>query len=116
MIIRQGPGNHLGKQRFPNPAYSNSVKSQQERILKIFSQNHSLSTMQARNEYGILHPCGRIKELRQKGHQIETHWIKETDLNGVMHRIGLYVYKGSRQLTLRRWWLDGKFPIPVKLN
>lgn len=23
---------------------------------------------------------------------------------------------GRNRLTLRRWWMDGKFPVPVKLN
>lgn len=23
---------------------------------------------------------------------------------------------GRGRLTLRRWWMDGKFPVPVKLN
>ena len=23
---------------------------------------------------------------------------------------------GRNRLTLRRWWLEGKFPVPVKLN
>ncbi|PJE14688.1 AlpA family phage regulatory protein [Legionella sp.] len=23
---------------------------------------------------------------------------------------------GRNRLTLRRWWMEGKFPIPVKLN
>jgi prophage regulatory protein len=23
---------------------------------------------------------------------------------------------GRNRLTLRRWWMDGKFPLPVKLN
>ena len=28
----------------------------------------------------------------------------------------LEVVIGRNRLTLRRWWLDGKFPKPVKLN
>lgn len=95
MKINQSPGDNLGKQKIGNPLYSNSIKSQQERILKIFRKNSSLSTIQARNEYGILHPGGRVLELRKKGHKIDTHWISETDTNGVNHRVGLYVYKGK---------------------
>ena len=34
-------------------------------------------------------------ELRKKGHKIDTHWIKESDSNGVIHRVGLYVYQGK---------------------
>ncbi|HHF7367437.1 TPA: helix-turn-helix domain-containing protein [Legionella bozemanae] len=69
--------------------------SQQARLLKFLERNGKISTMKAREILGILHPCGRSKELRAQGHQIETHWTKEADANGVFHRIGLYVYKGQ---------------------
>ena len=94
MKINLSPGKHLGKQKSSKPAYSNSVKSQREIMLRVFNENTSLSTMEARNKYGILHPGGRIKELRQIGHKIETYWVSEPDSNGVIHRVGLYVYKG----------------------
>lgn len=83
-------GNPKIKQR-----YSNSASSQRARILKHFERNPRLSTMQARTEHGILHPGGRIMELRKKGHRIDTHWIDELDANGVIHRVGLYVYQGK---------------------
>lgn len=74
--------------------YSNSASSQRSRILRHFEDSPRLSTIQARNIYGILHPPGRIRELRQKGHQIDTHWVSESDSNGVVHRVGMYVYHG----------------------
>lgn len=75
--------------------YSNSVSSQRARILKHFSCCPRLSTIEARNNLGILHPGGRVLELRKKGYKIDTHWINAPDLNGVFHRIGLYVYQGQ---------------------
>jgi len=47
--------------------------------------------------YGILHPPGRIGELRKKGYQIETYWASEPDSNGVLHRVGVYVYHGIKE-------------------
>lgn len=80
------------------PLYDNSTSSQCARILKHFEVCPRLSTIQARNEYGILHPGGRVRELRKKGYQIQTHWISESDSNGVMHRVGLYVYQGKSEV------------------
>lgn len=77
--------------------YSNSLSNQRERILKWFSLNPKLSTMEARNELGILHPSGKILELRGQGHLIITYWVNEPDANGVMHRVGQYFYLSSKQ-------------------
>ncbi len=82
---------------YPNnkkQTYSNSVSSQRSRLLKHFEDCSQLSTIVAREQYGILHPCGRVMELRKKGHRIDTYWISEADSNGVLHRVGLYVYRG----------------------
>lgn len=76
--------------------YKNSKASQRTRILNYFQSSPNLSTLQARNELGILHPGGRIMELRKKGHEILTQWIFEPDNTGVIHRIGLYVYQGRK--------------------
>ncbi|HAU0282336.1 TPA: hypothetical protein JBF45_15455 [Legionella pneumophila] len=75
-------------------SYINSLQSQRKRILEHFKKCPRLSTIQARNEYGVLHPGGRIMELRKKGYDIQTHWIYEPDSNGISHRIGLYIYNG----------------------
>ena len=77
--------------------YSNSTSSQRARILKHFKECPRLSTLQARNQYGIMSPAPRIKELRAQGYQIETHRITENDSNGVPHRMGLYVFQDKKQ-------------------
>ncbi|HBD7079172.1 TPA: helix-turn-helix domain-containing protein [Legionella pneumophila] len=76
--------------------YSNSSSSQRARILKHFESCPRLSTVEARETYGVLHPCGRIMELRKKGYLIDTHWTVAPDSNGVLHRVGLYVFKGQK--------------------
>lgn len=83
-----------------NQKYFNSLYSQRERILKYFESCPRLSTMQARSKLGILHPCGRIMELRRLGYRIDTVWVCAPDDNGIDHRIGMYVFHGFDWSTL----------------
>lgn len=94
--IKNHPVGQLGNSKITKQLYSNSSPSQRARLVKYFETCPRLSTLQARKELGILHPCGRIMELRRSGHKIDTHWIKEADSNGVLHRVGLYVYQGRK--------------------
>lgn len=73
--------------------YSNSIRSQCTRLLNLFLERNKLNTFQIRNE-GIMHPGGRVLDLRCMGHKIDLNWVREPDCNGVPHRVGLYVYKG----------------------
>lgn len=76
------------------PVYSNNSKSQRQRILQFFeAEKRPLSTFYFR-ERGILHPGGRIKELRDRGYKILTYYVHAPDANGVLHRIGFYSYHG----------------------
>lgn len=50
----------------------------------------TVSTVEARRDLDILHPAGRIMELRRSGVEIVTTWIDEVTSAGVRHRIGLY--------------------------
>lgn len=89
----------LGQPKLSKRVYSNAAASQRARIIKHFEeQSPRLSTLQARNQYGILHPSGRVMELRKTGFKIDTHWISEPDANGVLHRVGLYVYQGKQEI------------------
>ena len=94
MTKMNSPDSKLGNPK-SKPLYTTSCSSQRAIILKHFADCPRLSTIQARDEYGILHPCGRIMELRKKGYKIDTHWTSESDANGVLHRVGLYVYQSK---------------------
>ncbi|HSW94317.1 MAG TPA: helix-turn-helix domain-containing protein [Gammaproteobacteria bacterium] len=85
----------LGNPKKSKHPYSNSAASQRARILEHFVICPRLSTLEAREKYGILHPGGRVMELRKKGYHIDTHWISAPDSNGVLHRIGQYVFHGE---------------------
>ncbi len=94
MANMNSPDSNLGNPKSKR-LYSNSSSSQQARILQHFEKCPRLSSIQARNKYGALNPGARIMELRELGFKIDTHWIYEADDNGVLHRIGLYVYQGK---------------------
>jgi len=49
-----------------------------------------LSTLQAREELGIMHPGGRVMELRRQGYNILTHWVVGYT-GAVKHRVAQYV-------------------------
>lgn len=71
----------------------NSCAAQQTRLLNALIKRGSLghSTIEAREELDIMHPGGRIKELRRKGHEIMTVWTTTTNAQGHKHRCGRYV-------------------------
>jgi Helix-turn-helix domain len=52
----------------------------------------SLNTVEIRDHLGILHPAGRIKELREEGHLIRTVRVTLETENRAKHRIGLYLW------------------------
>lgn len=89
-------GNHHNTRTSQN-RYSNSRSSQRARILKHFKECPRLSTIQAREQYGIMSPAPRIKELRAQGYNIVTQRITEHDSNGVPHCMGLYVFQDKKQ-------------------
>ncbi len=82
------------KKKLHHP-YNNSPSSQRARIVSWFSENKPrLSTTEAREILGVMHPAGRIQELKEGGHKIILNWTAQADANGVLHRAGEYVYLG----------------------
>lgn len=78
-----------------NAPYDNSLPIQRSRVLKCLEKEKKVSTLQLRSR-GIMHPAGRIMELRQRGYRINLHWICEPDANGVIHRVGQYIFHGLK--------------------
>lgn len=77
-------------------SYDNSYASQRARMLSEFEKNKQISTFYFRNNLGIVHPAGRIMELRGR-HNILTSWTYEQDQNGILHRIGVYIYHSLKK-------------------
>lgn len=65
--------------------------TQRERLLEALKRGYAVSTFEARRDLDIYYPPARVKELREDGYQIETHWQIVTTDAGVDHRVGLYV-------------------------
>ncbi len=74
---------------------NNNREAQRKLILYVLSHG-SLTTLEAREKLGIMHPGGRISELRKRGHNIITHWTTETDASGQAHRVARYVLMNKR--------------------
>lgn len=69
----------------------NSYAAQRGRLLQHLQEKGSITTLQARHELAVMHPAGRVKELRDSGYAITTYWTFDVDSAGVSHRQGLYV-------------------------
>jgi hypothetical protein len=52
-----------------------------------------ITTLYARRELDVMHPGGRIMELRRNGHRIDTVWTEEATDCGKVHRVALYVLR-----------------------
>ena len=74
-----------------NHEITQSRVAQSKRILQWLMAHKRLTTLEARNILGIMHPASRIQHLREAGYAIETHWQRNTDATGKRHKQGLYV-------------------------
>lgn len=75
--------------------HDNSLEAQRSRVLQHLRTGRSLTTLEAR-ELGIMHPAGRIMELRKRGYSIITYWtIVEAARS--KHRIGKYFLSNQKQ-------------------
>lgn len=70
--------------------HSNSAAAQRQSILEALRKG-PVSTLHARRDLDVMHPGGRVLELRSYGHQILTAWSYEPTECGKLHRVGKYV-------------------------
>ena len=70
----------------------NDAATQRQRFLAALHL-YPVSSFEASRFLDIYHAPGRVKELRQDGHVIETHWVDAETEAGVLHRIGLYALR-----------------------
>lgn len=104
-------GNHPLKKEGPAPAskqdlYQNtqtqysSTKEQRKRLLATL-RLRPVSTLFARRELDIMHPGGRVMELRKEGFNIITNCRYEETHSGKQHRVAEYILlspTGDRKL------------------
>lgn len=72
----------------------NSLEAQRRRLLEALRAG-PVSTVDARRALDIMHPGGRVMELRRKGLLIVTHYSQEPTECGRLHRVGKYVLMPS---------------------
>lgn len=72
-----------------NHSHSNSADAQRARLLAAL-RCRPISTIDARRELDILHPAGRVLELRRAGVPVLTYWVTEPTDCGRDHRIARY--------------------------
>ncbi len=77
----------------------NTASAQRARIKAYFCDHSRLTTLQARAELDVMHPAGRIQELREDGLNIITHWRIDHTPEGKPHRVAEYVLMVGEQQT-----------------
>ena len=87
-----------GSRRKSKQKYDNSKRTQIARLLRHFREIEPRLTVEQGRSMGILDPRARISEMRNHyNFSISTTWISEPDKNGVIHRVGLYMYHGLKK-------------------
>jgi len=78
-----------------------SIQSQRARILDALEGEPSgKSTIDLRENHGVMSPAPRVLELRRMGHKIETVYVERFTPDGVRHRsVALYVLRQKSALT-----------------
>lgn len=73
--------------------YDTPSHIQRARILAALKEAGSdgRSTIQLREQLDVLHPAGRIMELREEGLRIDTVWTVTENAQGYKHRNARYV-------------------------
>lgn len=69
----------------------NSVEAQRQRLMDHLLQYGSTDTIEARRDLDVLHPAGRIQELRKAGEPIQTIWTTALTEAGNVHRVARYI-------------------------
>lgn len=69
----------------------NSAHNQCLKLLDWLLEKGSITTTQAREHLDIMHPAGRVNELREAGYLIILIWDSWTSDYGIKHRIARYV-------------------------
>lgn len=77
----------------------NDAETQANRALEALQTFNSLTTQDMRHDLDIMHPAGRIKELRERDFDIRTFWESYPTTFGKIHRMARYVYMGKLEVT-----------------
>jgi hypothetical protein len=67
-----------------------SERASQQRAILAVLRFRPATTIELREATGVMHVAGRIKELRQAGHEIDTYRVRAIDRGGRPHWCALY--------------------------
>lgn len=96
MNEKKAPGSRAEAiQKINQKHKGNDAETQANRSLEAFQLLTSLTTEDLRQQFDIMHPAGRVKELRARGYDIQTLWTNYPTSSGKLHRMGRYVFLGS---------------------
>lgn len=68
-------------------------EAQHARLLHELRARYGVTTSDAREDLAVMHPAGRVRELRAMGYDIQTHMVRVSDASGARHRQAMYVLR-----------------------
>lgn len=77
------------------PPCENSAEAQRQRLIDHIRRHGSITTIEARRDLDILHPGGRVMELRKAGEPIETIRVNSVTAAGKVHNVAQYILAGQ---------------------
>ncbi len=72
-----------------------SFAQQNQRLLEYLRLHGSCTTIEARQSLDIIHPAGRVLDLRKAGEKIDTVWVWDITEQGKPHRVAKYLLAGG---------------------
>lgn len=73
-----------------------TAAGQRAAILSHLKANDTLTTQEGRDVLGVMHPAGRVLELRRMGVNIVTNWTTDYTQDGTPHRVAKYVLQSGK--------------------
>lgn len=92
------PGTEAALKALRDEFKGNTAATQRYRLAGALHRVAAVTTLEARRHLDILHPAGRVMELRRAGLKILTLWQTATTEAGEQHRVAMYVLqRGTEQ-------------------
>jgi helix-turn-helix protein len=81
----------VGAHNFTAISKHQSIAMQRLSLLRWLQERQQITMLKARNDLGIMHPAGCVKELGESGCYIATYWQWDNDTSVKRHKQALYV-------------------------
>lgn len=72
-----------------------AIKARQQQTILQALIDGGITSLEAREKFGVLHCAGRVLELRKAGYSIVTRKVVQTDTEGRRHSVAMYVLGGD---------------------